>query len=249
MTAVRRRRSHRRRRAPRRIDRERPGAVSREVRPRPRLAGRADPAPHPVELRPESRDRDGRRPGEDVRVLGVHRRRDRQRAPRPRRGGSRRLAQPARLRHHRPPLRRHQRAQLLRSQGRALGPPVVLRHRQADVGGVRRAGAEVGGGLLRQDRPLRARRVPAARAGRLEPRGVADGQHGERLCGPARAGGSPAAAARAARSAAAPRASAGYTVFPIGSTAARASASARARPSDRTCSSAAGSGKRRWAAA
>ena len=82
------------------------------------------------------------------------------------RGGRRRLAQPARLRRHRPPVRRHQRAQLLRSQGRTLGSPVVLRHRQADLGGVRRAGAEVGGGLLRQDRPLGSRRVPAPRAGR-----------------------------------------------------------------------------------
>ena len=102
-----------------------------------------------------------------------------------------RLAEPARLRHHRPAVRRHQRPQLLRSQDRALGPAVVLRDRQADVGGVRRDRAEVGRGILRQDRALGARRVPAPRARRRQPRRVADGEHGERQRRQATPGGGP----------------------------------------------------------
>ncbi len=49
---------------------------------------------------------------------------------------------------------------------RAHRPAVVLRHRQADLGRVRRARAQIGRGLLRQDHPLGARRVPAPRAAR-----------------------------------------------------------------------------------
>ncbi len=249
----RRRRSDRRRYSPRGIDREWARAVPGEVRPRPRFAGGADPAPHPLELRPESRDRDGRRSRQDVRVLGVHRRRHRRREARSRRGGARRLAQPARLRRHRAPVRRHQRAQLLRSQGRSFGPPVVLRHWQADVGGLRGAGPEIDRGLLRQDLPLGTRRVPASRAGGLEPRRMAHGRLVERRRRPAGARRSAvvvvAAAAAAARSVAAPRVSAGCMASPTGPTAAGAAASGRARRSVRTCSSAAGSGARRWAAA
>ena len=65
-----------------------------------------------------------------------------------------RLAEPARLRHHRPPVRRHQRAQLLRPPRRAPRTAVVLRHQQADVHRVRR------------DRPQVGRRVTSSRSSR-----------------------------------------------------------------------------------
>ena len=78
------------------------------------------------------------------------------------RGRRQRLAEPARLRHHRAPVRRHQRAQLLRPSGRAARSAVVLRHQQADLQRLRRGRPEVRRGLLRQDRPLRAGRVSRA---------------------------------------------------------------------------------------
>ena len=110
-------------------------------------------------------------------------------------GGRARLAERARLRHHRPPVRRHQRAQLLRPPRRAPRAAVVLRHRQADLHRVRRDRPPVGGRLLRQDRALGPRRVSAPRAGRRRRRRVAERARRD-TSGRPLAGGAPGGGAR-----------------------------------------------------
>lgn len=150
------------------------GRASGDAGPRSRVPRRGASAARPVELRRRARDRGRRRSRSALRLLGGDRARHRARArrPRSRRAGS--LARPPRVRHDRTPLRWDERAQLLRSPGRARGPAVVLRHRQADLHRRRRGRHEVVGGVLRPHRALGPGGLPAQGAGAMERAGVDD---------------------------------------------------------------------------
>ena len=133
---------------------------------------------HSVGIRTQPRHRDGRGSGPPVRLLGGHRRRGDGRACGSRRRRRERMAEPARLRHHGPVVRRHQRAQLLRPPAGTSRPAVVLHHQQAHLRGVRRGRAPLARGLLHQDRPLGTGGVPAQGTGGWRPGGVAQRSDG-----------------------------------------------------------------------